>query len=140
MRHPQTLVSDRAFLLNTCGRLWCAGVTIDWEKLSVGEQRRRLPLPTYPFERKRYWIEPAPQRHQDSGMIRLHKEPDLARWFSVPSWKRSPLPALPVLPPEEGQVQSQEEGSAPPVSVSCWLIFTDPMGLGTRLGEHLQAQ
>ena len=26
---------------------------------SAGATRRRVPLPTYPFERKRYWIEPA---------------------------------------------------------------------------------
>ena len=40
------------------GKLWIAGVDIDWEAFSAQEQRRRLPLPTYPFERKRFWIEP----------------------------------------------------------------------------------
>ena len=65
LRHPQAPVSDLAFLLNTCGRLWCAGVTIDWSQ-RIGttpastQQRRRLSLPTYPFERERYWIFPDP--------------------------------------------------------------------------------
>jgi acyl transferase domain-containing protein len=65
LRHPQAPVSDVAFLLNTCGRLWCAGVAIDWSQRvettpASTEQRRRLSLPTYPFERERYWIFPAP--------------------------------------------------------------------------------
>jgi phthiocerol/phenolphthiocerol synthesis type-I polyketide synthase E len=52
--------SDSAFLLQTLGKLWLAGVRIDWQKLAGGEERRRVPLPTYPFERQRYWIEPPP--------------------------------------------------------------------------------
>ncbi len=42
------------------GRLWVAGVTPKWDELHIGERRQRVPLPTYPFERKRFWVEPAP--------------------------------------------------------------------------------
>lgn len=56
LRHPQDKVSDVALLLTTLGRLWLAGVQPDWTGFYGDEQRRRLPLPTYPFERKRYWI------------------------------------------------------------------------------------
>ena len=49
--------SDVASLLAAVGRLWLAGVAPDWHGLQAG-QRQRLPLPTYPFERKRYWVEP----------------------------------------------------------------------------------
>jgi acyl transferase domain-containing protein len=45
------------FLLNTLGQLWLAGIEIDWSKFYAGQQRYRVPLPTYPFERQRYWIE-----------------------------------------------------------------------------------
>ncbi len=48
---------DQAFLLGTLGRLWLAGVSVDWAGFAKEERRRRVPLPTYPFERKRYWIE-----------------------------------------------------------------------------------
>ncbi len=154
LRHPQTPVSDRAFLLNTCGRLWCAGVVIDWSQFYVGEQQRRIPLPTYPFERQRYWISPveagqrqgtAPtasgDRPEENALWQLHKEPDLARWFSVPSWKRSPLAAVQVLPLRGGRVPDQEPGPLPtptaPACKSCWLIFTDSIGLGTHLRKHL---
>jgi len=33
-------------------------VDIKWPALHHGAARRRVALPTYPFERKRYWIEP----------------------------------------------------------------------------------
>ena len=58
LRHPNASHSDAAFLLTTLGKLWLAGVKIDWSEFHAGEQRRRVPLPTYPFERQRYWIEP----------------------------------------------------------------------------------
>jgi phthiocerol/phenolphthiocerol synthesis type-I polyketide synthase E len=57
LRHPQDQNSDVAFLLATLGKLWLGGVQIDWSKFYADEQRYRLPLPTYPFERQRYWIE-----------------------------------------------------------------------------------
>jgi len=58
LRHPKEQVSDEAYLLNSVGRLWLAGVKIDGAAFFADEQRHRVPLPTYPFERKRYWIEP----------------------------------------------------------------------------------
>lgn len=39
------------------GRLWALGGTPDWGAYFGEERRRRVPLPTYPFERKKYWIE-----------------------------------------------------------------------------------
>ena len=44
--------------LGGLGRLWAEGVEIDWAAFYAGSHRRRVTLPTYPFERKRYWIEP----------------------------------------------------------------------------------
>jgi acyl transferase domain-containing protein/acyl carrier protein len=40
----------------TLGELWLNGVTPDWASHHDG-QRRRIPLPTYPFTRKRYWLD-----------------------------------------------------------------------------------
>jgi malonyl CoA-acyl carrier protein transacylase len=61
IRHPKEQKSDIAFILNTLGRLWLAGVEVDWSGFYKDERRHRIPLPTYPFERQRYWIEPAEQ-------------------------------------------------------------------------------
>lgn len=58
LRHPQDQSSDAPFLLNTLGKLWLEGVQVDWLGFYTNEQRYRIPLPTYPFERKRYWVDP----------------------------------------------------------------------------------
>ncbi|HLN03124.1 MAG TPA: amino acid adenylation domain-containing protein [Bryobacteraceae bacterium] len=54
--------SALATLYGTLGRLWEAGFPIDWTQFYAGESLDRIPLPTYPFERKRYWAEPADRR------------------------------------------------------------------------------
>lgn len=40
------------------GRRWVAGDRVDWRALHQGRNRRRVPLPGYPFHRGRHWIEP----------------------------------------------------------------------------------
>lgn len=57
MRHPSDHASDLEVLLGALGRLWVSGVAIDWEAFYAMERRGRVPLPTYPFERRRYWVE-----------------------------------------------------------------------------------
>ncbi|GGM54557.1 hypothetical protein GCM10012275_27110 [Longimycelium tulufanense] len=64
-RHP-TLTSyplsahtgpSLASLLDTLGQLWLAGVNIDWTEFWAQERRHRVPLPTYPFQRQRHWLD-----------------------------------------------------------------------------------
>jgi len=50
-----------ATVLEALGRLWLAGVDVDWPTLYAGERRRRLSLPGYAFQRRRYFAEPAVQ-------------------------------------------------------------------------------
>jgi amino acid adenylation domain-containing protein len=54
VRHPQEGVDDGQFLTQAVGRLWLAGVAVDWESYHADHRRRRVPLPTYPFQRKRF--------------------------------------------------------------------------------------
>ena len=42
------------------GQLWTLGAAIDWAGYRGGEHRRRLPLPTYPFQRQRHWVDAVP--------------------------------------------------------------------------------
>lgn len=51
--------ADPAPLQALLGDLWVAGASPDWTAYFFAEKRRRVPLPTYPFERKRFWVEPA---------------------------------------------------------------------------------
>jgi acyl transferase domain-containing protein/thioesterase domain-containing protein len=56
LRHVKETRSDRDVLCSAIGCLWVAGVPIDGEKLVAQEHHRRVPLPTYSFDRKRYRI------------------------------------------------------------------------------------
>lgn len=49
--------SERRDLLAAAGRLWSHGAAIDPAAFDRREIRHRLRLPTYPFERQRYWVE-----------------------------------------------------------------------------------
>ena len=58
LRHPREEEADAKFLLKRLGQLWLAGAEVDWQGFYAGEKRCRVALPTYPFERQRYWIDP----------------------------------------------------------------------------------
>jgi amino acid adenylation domain-containing protein len=141
LRHPKENQpdSDVAFVLHTLGRLWLAGVDINWSGFYAQEQRVRIPLPTYPFERQRYWIEARGNNYREQTHDRkqdattndhsiqpnqLAKQCDIARWFYLPSWKRG-LP----LPTSEPSLLEQP---------SCWLLFIDSCNIGSQLVQRLQ--
>lgn len=48
---------DATRVMNALATLWLAGAQPEWRKLYGGEKRLRVSLPTYPFERKRYWLD-----------------------------------------------------------------------------------
>jgi phthiocerol/phenolphthiocerol synthesis type-I polyketide synthase E len=58
LRPAYDATPDDAFLHGALGRLWLAGVNIDWAGFHAGERRWKVPLPAYPFQRQRYWVEP----------------------------------------------------------------------------------
>jgi acyl transferase domain-containing protein len=58
--HPGKRLPALRVALEALGKLWAAGVPVAPASLYAGERRRRVPLPTYPFERKRHWIDPPP--------------------------------------------------------------------------------
>lgn len=59
MRSQTDSCDDARYLTVALGSLWMAGIEIGWKRYYEGERRRRVSLPTYPFERRRYWIEAA---------------------------------------------------------------------------------
>jgi len=50
--------SDQKTVINALGQLWINGAEIDWNEYYKYEDRLKTSLPTYPFERKRFWVEP----------------------------------------------------------------------------------
>ena len=126
LRHPHQKQSDSEFLLNTVGRLWLAGVEIDWFSVHEGERLRRVSLPTYPFERERYWIEPRTQPNETAlGQQALTKKSDVAEWFYAHSWKRSAPP----------KVLRDKKNAG---DNSRWLVFAGEGDLGAQLVKQLE--
>ncbi len=93
MRHRHAPQQDRDAWLTAAGSLWLSNVRLKWDGLHRNERRLRLSLPTYPFERQRYWVE-AKRSSANPQIAALAKQPDIADWFYVPSWKRSPVELL----------------------------------------------
>ncbi|MES1245845.1 MAG: amino acid adenylation domain-containing protein [Acidobacteriota bacterium] len=114
--------SEQKALLEALGRLWVQGAAVSWPGFRAGERRRRVKLPTYPFERRSYWVE----RKKDAAPAPApRRKADLADWFYIPSWTRT-LPAPPL-----DEAAFRERGES-------WLVFADTMGPGARLADRLQ--
>ncbi|WTT41061.1 SDR family NAD(P)-dependent oxidoreductase [Streptomyces zaomyceticus] len=60
---------EAATLLSAVGTLHTRGVPVDWQALYEGTGARQVPLPTYAFQRRRYWLEsrPAPEAHDTAA-------------------------------------------------------------------------
>ncbi len=91
--------SAGSWILSTVARLWLAGSTVDWPALHRGEGRR-VELPPYPFQRKRFWV--------DAAAV-----PRPAAY--VPSWRLDSQPLA--------GLESRVRAAGP------WLVFAgDPVG------------
>ncbi len=102
LRHPNEKVADQKRLLETLGKLWVHGQEIDWEALHKNKNRKRVPLPTYPFARNEHWFVAKgnsvdaglPSVVQHRGRGHKNRSPEIVRndpgdWYYLPSWKRS---------------------------------------------------
>jgi acyl transferase domain-containing protein/acyl carrier protein len=117
MRHAYERQPDSAHLLGAAGRLWAAGVAIDWTAVHAHERLRRVPLPTYPFERRRHWIDRPTGAAAAAARTAIPGD-----HLHVPAWKRAPLPVVPGV----------EAGS--------WLVLADEAGVGARLASRLRTR
>jgi aspartate racemase len=111
-------------MMETLGTLWVNGIDVDWHALHRGENRRRVSLPTYPFERQRYWVNPV------SGVAAVpatEAQPapagrkDIADWFYAPVWRLASA--------------AEAAASSPPAS---WLLFCGPDARWAELAADLQ--
>jgi acyl transferase domain-containing protein len=78
-------------LLEATGRLWLAGVPIDWKGLYPLAKPRRVPLPTYPFERVPHVIGRPVGATDAEGPATspgISKRVDVGEWFFAPTWTR----------------------------------------------------
>jgi acyl transferase domain-containing protein/acyl carrier protein len=136
MRPRHGRASDAAVLLGALGALWQSGVHVDWTAHFAGERRRRVPLPTYPFERQRYWLDPdaatlartagraAPAEAPGRPAAAMLKNPDLDTWLYRPVWRPGEWPAETAAPRLDG----------------VWLLLADRLGVADALASRLAAR
>jgi acyl transferase domain-containing protein/acyl carrier protein len=131
LRRPDEQEHDHASVLKALGRLWLSGAEINWSGFYANERRRRLALPTYPFERQRHWVDLQPlqgrlDENPGSDQQAVRKIADKEDWLYLPSWKRSVIPAgAENLDPDDRRR---------------WLLFLDDVGLGAELARKLKQE
>ncbi|GKT26982.1 type I polyketide synthase [Acidovorax sp. SUPP3334] len=103
--HPQQRAHNQRHMAQTLAGLWCAGVAIDWAAFHPTGQRRRLALPGYAFQRRRYWVD-APA----SGQSSTPRTPVADGPFYLPGWE--------AIPPADVAVTEARSGE-------CTLVFGD---------------
>ncbi len=103
---------DGAAILEALGRLWLLGAAPDWRGFYARESRRRVILPTYPFERRRYWIDAAAER--PAGPVFGAFEP---------SWRRAPRTGAGLPEDQTGRR---------------WLVLGDGYGFAERVADGLR--
>jgi acyl transferase domain-containing protein/acyl carrier protein len=81
------------WLARTIARLWQAGAEIAWAVLHPGSPHR-VPLPTYPFQRRRYWIDGSKGTVNVAEPLSHGRVDDLDRWTYVPTWRNRPAIAV----------------------------------------------
>lgn len=125
MHHPKDPQPSLNYLMNALGKLWCAGVVIDWKKFYADQTRQRISLPSYPFERQRYWID-AP-KYEMKGHAAVNRPAGFEGWFSIPSWHRTLSPV----------VNQNTDGDD--LDTTVWLVFTEKGDIGPPIVEWLRS-
>ncbi len=120
LAHPQQRDRDGQCIAQALAGLWMAGVAIDWPATRDGARRRRVPLPTYPFQRQRFWVEAGALAHQRE---KLPASPQSI--YYLPVWQRS-------------AAAPQAAGPGPGDTVL--LLGGTGLPLAERLAQHLSAR
>ena len=108
-------------IIHSLATLYSQGIKIDWVGFDQGYQRQRLNLPTYPFQRQRYWLE---QKNSLPQYQQLITSTSINDCFYQIEW--------------HPQTLLQADYNSP--SQSSWLIFADQGGIGESLAQQLQKQ
>jgi phthiocerol/phenolphthiocerol synthesis type-I polyketide synthase E len=86
MPESLSVTGEQPFLFKNVAKFWVNGGKVNWYKFYDDEKRLRMPLPTYPFERERYWIEPgkAAGAEQNDASLDIRPRPDLETEYVAP--------------------------------------------------------
>jgi acyl transferase domain-containing protein/acyl carrier protein len=114
--------SAEQWLLAAIGTVWRAGAAVKWRRMHRGEPRR-LSLPTYPFQRRRYWVDRPANPFMIPEMPVEGRVDDLDQWTYVPGWRHAPLE------PSDRSEQIRDAGP--------WLVFAAE-DIGEQVATYLR--
>ena len=83
----------RGEALATVAQAFVQGYGLDYPSLFTPAERRRLSLPTYPFERQSYWVAPAFQAPSTVAPVVVKEETPNSWLFCEEQWREQDLPA-----------------------------------------------
>ncbi|NJP82491.1 acyltransferase domain-containing protein, partial [Streptomyces sp. AA8] len=75
-------------VLAALGRLHVHGLPVDWHRVYAGSGARRVDLPTYPFQRRRYWLDAPAAASPVPDPADRDNHPLLPRMTTVPGTER----------------------------------------------------
>ena len=127
LRHPEENIEDDRYFLGIIARLWAVGYDADWQQVWGDAKRHRVPLPTYAFQRTRYFIEPG-KPAQTPVSTYLSRNESLSDWGTRIHWQQRLADCEFDLETELDQAEKQS-----------WLIFMDRAGLGATIANRLRA-
>ncbi len=113
---------DGQSLAQATGQLWASGVAVDWVAFSRGQRRRHVPLPAYPYERTRYWVESEPAARPETVPTTAAAQagpsgagaPDAVGDVTyLPVWRQRRLPPSPVDEADGGPLLVFTRGDGP---------------------------
>lgn len=135
--------SERHTMLESLGRLYVQGATVNWD--AIYPRARRVSLPTYPFERKRFWLEPVPGSSESPPVSGDQPAPAASR---TPALVGPRADKDPTGVPEAGlerslyQVDWEAQNRVEPDQTrtpGVWVILTDRGGVGMALAGTMRA-
>jgi acyl transferase domain-containing protein len=121
--HPDEAGDDHLHFLAAVGRAFATGLDVQIDRLWEGRSPKRITLPSYPFQHRRYFIDRTKEGNATgSNELVLTKEPNLAQWGYRPTWKQT-LSGY-----EQGAEREKHD----------WLFFLDEAGQGSQLIDRLR--
>jgi malonyl CoA-acyl carrier protein transacylase len=122
--------SESERMLHTLGELYTRGAEVDWAGVEGARSREPVELPTYPFQRQRYWVditrrareEPTQEGTRHSGAAPEAETIRSAEHLYGISWHERPPASGEASPPPDGR----------------WIVVRDKGSLGLLLADHLR--
>ncbi|WP_297772554.1 type I polyketide synthase [uncultured Roseovarius sp.] len=126
LRHPEDSIADDEYFMAMLARVWAVGAEIDWPQIWGEAHRARVPLPSYAFQHRPYFIAPGKARDvvDTEWPTRLG---DLTDWGYRPHWQ-----------PHLAEIEIASDADLAAAPKETWLIFEDDAGLAEDLGKRLE--